>query len=1075
MSVRSSASAAAVPPPAAEPETETRASTTIRDAPSADPGDAKLHASGSGRVSDVGRTSDVPLDDHAVAHPPAVDLPETLRTDKSVSYFGRRDNPISVEVFCVCPCASGLEKARRHTSKWTGPILASFFLVGFAVVFGVYLDYRVQFFEVAPFYIQWEYLSLDTLDKVEHAIKSSSLDQADDILCEVSEGASCSDDDVKSYLAWQNLSRALIKSYAPVDAVYTMMIGNESVIYTLAQIHCNTKEIEKLYWMQTDQENCGFSNSDDRCEPGFMGVDGYKAPVQCPIGLFCPSGFQCAIACAFGGTCVPSSLQDVGGKETCKYPLKAEDMSDPLDGVCPGAKFLSLCKEGYYCPNATRSDQHPCPVGHYCPQGVYEPQPCPSRIFSPRHLCPDEMMAKPNLQRFALLLIASAVGVMVLTSTVWKAVQEQIKTRRMVREQKTAKKQKLRLHKEESEEIGRKASMIMAGSPIAVTFDEVEDMFFKTVDTRGSLPGWMVGEEQKVRSIFDADAEVGDFFGCSPVTAVRIAIFSSVFCFIVFICAAVDADNGALALVPMVLVIGIVSCCGLVHFERMLGAVTCCYVSTSAHVFITFGSLIMFVTSLILFFATEVGTSFILIIVLTALMLTCGLTGTAFLRLGLTCAKREEPPLAMEPVDDGEGGTELPPRATGSGSGFASSLPAHASGANFGFVANPLDASQSLDDIVSNTMASSKSKAEPKELAKVPPLNLKFNDVGLILPSGISVLKGVTGHFNSGQVSAIMGPSGAGKTTLLNVLSGKATYGRTVGDIYLNGFKSDVSNYSAIVGFVPQDDVMIRELTVRENLSYYARMRLPAGTGDAAVRACVEDTLKVLGLSHVQHSAIGDEKTRGISGGQRKRVNVGMEMVSQPSLLFLDEPTSGLDSTTSYELIDALKHMGLSGCNSILVLHQPSFALYSLFDRVLLLAKGGLTVYLGPATDALQHFLDLGFAEPENFANPADMFMDIIAGKIRPVRSSDDTEWDPTTNLTLAWSESKVRSREDASRQDLIRSLVPCFTTKMERSTAASRTGALHCRAPPRHRSRTGGAARCSATSRASGRCRARC
>ena len=120
---------------------------------------------------------------------------------------------------------------------------------------------------------------------------------------------------------------------------------------------------------------------------------------------------------------------------------------------------------------------------------------------------------------------------------------------------------------------------------------------------------------------------------------------------------------------------------------------------------------------------------------------------------------------------------------------------------------------------------------------------------------------------------------------------------------------------------------MLRELTVEQNLRYYAALRLPAGTRSADARQVADDIIQILGLQHVKNSPIGDEKTRGISGGQRKRVNVGMELVSRPSLLFLDEPTSGLDSTTSFELVASLQEMGKRGLNSILVLHQPSYAL----------------------------------------------------------------------------------------------------------------------------------------------------
>ena len=127
---------------------------------------------------------------------------------------------------------------------------------------------------------------------------------------------------------------------------------------------------------------------------------------------------------------------------------------------------------------------------------------------------------------------------------------------------------------------------------------------------------------------------------------------------------------------------------------------------------------------------------------------------------------------------------------------------------------------------------------------------------------------------------------------------------------------------------------MHRELTVREILDTYAFLRLPAAYTAAERDHVVSDVIDCLQLTHVSDSTIGDEAKRGISGGQRKRVNVGMEMVSDPSVLFLDEPTSGLDSTTSYELVSALHAIARKGCNVITVLHQPSFELYQKFGKV---------------------------------------------------------------------------------------------------------------------------------------------
>ncbi|KAH8043734.1 ATPase [Aureococcus anophagefferens] len=151
---------------------------------------------------------------------------------------------------------------------------------------------------------------------------------------------------------------------------------------------------------------------------------------------------------------------------------------------------------------------------------------------------------------------------------------------------------------------------------------------------------------------------------------------------------------------------------------------------------------------------------------------------------------------------------------------------------------------------------------------------------------------------------------------------------------------------------------------------------------DAAPRhlEVVERTLEVLGLEHIEGSVIGDAEKRGISGGQRKRVNVAMEIVSDPSLLFLDEPTSGLDSTTSFELVQSLRVLSGRKVNVVVVLHQPSFFIFRMFHDVLLLCRGGRTAYCGPSEGALPYFEASGFSMPA-FENPADFFMDVIAGK----------------------------------------------------------------------------------------------
>mgnify|MGYP000141187841 CR=1 FL=1 len=220
-------------------------------------------------------------------------------------------------------------------------------------------------------------------------------------------------------------------------------------------------------------------------------------------------------------------------------------------------------------------------------------------------------------------------------------------------------------------------------------------------------------------------------------------------------------------------------------------------------------------------------------------------------------------------------------------------------------------------------------------------IDFEFDSLGLELKKGgKAVLQGVTGTIRHGRVTAVMGPSGAGKSTFVTTLCGKAYYGNMTGTVKINGIAEPFSKYQTITGFVPQEDVMMRTLTVKENLQFSAFSRLPVNWTRKQKRDFVNETLDTLDLYDIRHSAIGDEKTRGISGGQRKRVNIGMEMVADPTVLFLDEPTSGLDSTSSLEVCACLKKVANQGLTIITVIHQPRYEIFTAIDDVLLLGKG---------------------------------------------------------------------------------------------------------------------------------------
>eukprot|EP01018_Ginkgo_biloba_P021263 Gb_15142 [translate_table: standard] len=265
-----------------------------------------------------------------------------------------------------------------------------------------------------------------------------------------------------------------------------------------------------------------------------------------------------------------------------------------------------------------------------------------------------------------------------------------------------------------------------------------------------------------------------------------------------------------------------------------------------------------------------------------------------------------------------------------------------------------------------------------------PKIEVSFKDLSLTLKgNGRIILRNVSGKLIPGHIAAVMGPSGAGKTTFLNALAGKVTGCIVKGSIFINGKPELIHSYKKIIGFVPQDDIVHGSLTVEENLWFSANCRLPVDMPKPEKVLIVERVIEALGLQSVRDSLVGTVEKRGISGGQRKRVNVGLEMVIEPSLLILDEPTSGLDSTSSQLLLKALRREALAGVNICMVLHQPSYGLFMMFDDLILLAKGGRTVYHGPVDEVEDYFSSLGIFVPER-VNPPDHFMDILEGILKP-------------------------------------------------------------------------------------------
>lgn len=215
-------------------------------------------------------------------------------------------------------------------------------------------------------------------------------------------------------------------------------------------------------------------------------------------------------------------------------------------------------------------------------------------------------------------------------------------------------------------------------------------------------------------------------------------------------------------------------------------------------------------------------------------------------------------------------------------------------------------------------------------------IDMCFKNLSLSIKLGknsVKVVDDVTGRIRAKSMTAIMGGSGAGKTSLLNALCGRAYYGETTGSILVNGHEESIEDHKDSVGFVPQDDIVYAELTVRENLIFSGRFRLPIGTSNEDIEELADETLASLGLARVADSLVGDVRRRGVSGGEKKRVNIGLELMALPSIcksfdvydcigavddimfsskcgpyslfvwniVFLDEPTSGLVSFVLFQ------------------------------------------------------------------------------------------------------------------------------------------------------------------------------
>ncbi|XP_030932600.1 ABC transporter G family member 6 [Quercus lobata] len=239
-----------------------------------------------------------------------------------------------------------------------------------------------------------------------------------------------------------------------------------------------------------------------------------------------------------------------------------------------------------------------------------------------------------------------------------------------------------------------------------------------------------------------------------------------------------------------------------------------------------------------------------------------------------------------------------------------------------------------------------------------------------------TLLNDISGEARDGEILAVLGASGSGKSTLIDALANRIAKGSLKGTLTLNGETLESRLLKVISAYVMQDDLLFPMLTVEETLLFAAEFRLPRTLSKSKKKLRVQALIDQLGLRNAAKTIIGDEGHRGVSGGERRRVSIGIDIIHDPILLFLDEPTSGLDSTSAYMVVKVLQRIAQSGSIVIMSVHQPSYRILGLLDRLLFLSRGQ-TVYSGSPMNLPQYFSDFGHPIPDT-ENRTEFALDLI-------------------------------------------------------------------------------------------------
>ncbi|XP_059619010.1 ATP-binding cassette sub-family G member 4-like [Phlebotomus argentipes] len=252
-------------------------------------------------------------------------------------------------------------------------------------------------------------------------------------------------------------------------------------------------------------------------------------------------------------------------------------------------------------------------------------------------------------------------------------------------------------------------------------------------------------------------------------------------------------------------------------------------------------------------------------------------------------------------------------------------------------------------------------------------IDIHFHQLAYTTPGkdSVKILHDISGKFNSGKLTAILGPSGAGKTTLLNILSGFKTKGVT-GTILVNGAVRDKNDFRNKSSYIPQEFPMLGKLTTLETLKTAADLKLPVKLSGEVKQKIISDVTQILGLEKCLNTRV-----ETLSGGERKRLSIGVELITNPPVMFFDEPTSGLDSVSCDQVVTHLKALAHSGRTVVCVIHQPSSHILELFDDLFVLSEGQC-IYSGAVDGIIPAFQEAGYDCPQYY-NRADFALEVAS------------------------------------------------------------------------------------------------